>query len=178
MRGSFEWFFDFKDPVVGLAENITELKKGLNVEMDDKDMFSGGSEADDWLDVAEGKGGFLNRVKSMALSVYHAFADGSQRPVRRRAVAGLDRKIDFLDMLEEKAKRYLEFNQRYIPFCEETLDALRTEEGIECRRYGVNDMSLKVRGLKRDADSLQNLLYIIDRDRKACIERKNRIERL
>lgn len=178
LENFFSFAFHCSRSYEAAGEKLIELEKGLGVQMDDKDMFSGGSEADDWLEVAEGRGGFLNRIKSMVLSVYHAFAYGSQRPVRRRVIAGLDKKIDFLDMLEKKAKTYLEFNQRYIPFCEETMETLRTEEGIDDRRYGIDDMSLKVRGLKRDVDSLQDLLYTIDMDRKACVDRKNRIEKL
>jgi hypothetical protein len=69
----FGVFFHFRRPNESLVEGIKELGKGLHAEMDDTDMFSGGTEADDWLEVAERKGGALNTIKYLAMSVYHAF---------------------------------------------------------------------------------------------------------
>ena len=64
------------------------------------------------------------------------------------------------------------------PFCEETIEGLRKDRNYRDPNHMLSDISLKVRGLKRDVDSLQKLLGVIDMRREECIERKERIGRL
>ncbi|MCK4670213.1 MAG: hypothetical protein KAT43_03340 [Nanoarchaeota archaeon] len=178
LESFFGWNFVFSRPIKGLREQVADLAKGIAVPEIEDDMFSRGCEVDDWLEVASRKGGAVNTIKYLALSVYHAIKDGSRRPVGRRMIEGLDKKIAFLNNLEQKAHAYLGFNERYVPFCEETIETLSKTKGFKDPNYDLSRMFLKVRGLKRDADSLQKLLRVIGMCREGCIERKTRVEKI